>query len=306
MRKRMLKNIAFIGICLSCALVYFQVFDNKKKEDKPKDAGVSNYQTIVLKDKYNTLVPIEVNMGIEGEKDIINRNILQLMASNDYVHLGLYPLLSSELQVQAMHIDKKTLTFDFNDSLYASNNEDALDILEGLAYTFCRDGIERINIKIDGKEVNYLPNSTVPVSCLTSTLGINNFDSDSLQIHRTVPVMVYNKKMIHNHAYYVPVTTRIEVDSSDINTQVSMILNKIDYDKPIHSTQVQMEGGKMKVSLSSNILLDNETIDQTLYQQLIKSLKSITGITDVSLYVDQQEITPVKDVNVVINNRIRL
>jgi uncharacterized protein YifN (PemK superfamily) len=305
MNKKLIKNMTIIGLCLLCAFVYFQITPNDIVKESTKE--ISNYQTIVLKDKNNTLIPIEVDMKTDGENDQIFRNMLHLMQTNEYEDLGLYPLLSSDLEVNAMQIDNTSLTFDFNDHLYASSNEDALDMLEGLAYTFCRDGIEQIKFKIDGKEITYLPNSTIPLSYTTNALGINNFESASLNIHRTVPVVVYNQKIINEETYYVPITTRIEVEDNDINTQVSLLLDTIDYEKPIHlSEEVGLEEGTMKVSLSSNILLDNETIDQALYQQLIKSLESINGVKEVKLYVDGQEITATTKVTNQINNRIKL
>ena len=307
MNNRLIKNMAVIGVCLVCTFIFFQASENDLEIETNSQNITPNYQTIVLKDSNNTLIPIEVDLGIEGESDQLFRNMLFLMQSNEYEDLGLFPLLSSDLEVNSMEIDDTSLTFDFNDSLYASSNEDALDILEGLTYTFCRDGIENINFKIDGEYITHLPNSTIPVSSATNMLGINNFDSDSLLIHRTIPVLVYNQQTINERTYYVPVTTRVEADSTDVSNQVSLLLNKINYDEPITiMEEVNIEEGNMKVSLSSNILMDNESIDQTLYQQIMKSLESIQGVEEVTLYVDNQEIQSTVDVSNRINNRIRL
>ncbi|MFV0395807.1 MAG: GerMN domain-containing protein [Coprobacillaceae bacterium] len=307
MNNKLIKNATIIGICLVCGFVYFQLTTKEPEKEVVSESTTNNYQTIVLKDKNNTLVPVEVDMGIEGEEDQIFRNMLYLMQSNEYEDIGLYPLLSSDLEVNAMQIDAKSLTFDFNDELVANSNEDALDILEGLSYTFCHNGIEQIKFKINGEEISYLPNSTIPISCSTYLLGINNFESDSLNIHRTIPVIVYNQQTINDRTYYVPITTRIEVENQDVNTQVSLLLDKIEYQEPVSLTEeISLEEGAMKVSLASNILLDNENIDQTLYQQLVKSLESIDGVQSVTLYVDDQEIVPTTDESNQVNNRIKL
>ena len=299
--------MAVLGVCLVCAFIFFQASENDLEIETNSQNITPNYQTIVLKDSKDTLIPIEVDLGVEGESDTLFRNMLFLMQSNEYEDLGLFPLLSGDLEVNAMEIDDASLTFDFNDSLYASSNEDALDILEGLTYTFCRDGIENIKFKIDGEYITHIPNSTIPVSSATNMLGINNFDSDSMHIHRTIPVLVYNQQTINERTYYVPVTTRVEADSTDISNQVSLLLNKINYQEPITIAQeVDIKEGNLKVSLSPNILMDNESIDQTLYQQLMKSLESIQGVEEVTLYVDNQEIQSTVDVSNRINNRIRL
>lgn len=306
MNKRVLKNGSIIAMCLVLTVVYYQYNKEDNQEVAATKAPV-NYQTVVLKDKEDTLVPVEIDMAVVGEKDQIYRTMLSVMQSEQYADRGLYPLLPKDLEVSSMDIQNKVLTFDFNDSLCASDNEDALDILEGLAYTFCSDEVDSIKLQINDQEIAYIPNSTIPVSCLTKNLGINNFESDTNNIYKTVPVVVYNQKTIENTKYFVPVTTRIESDVTDLNTQVSMLLNKIEYQEPVSlASEVELQDGVLQVSVSSNLLLDNETMDSTLYQQLVKSLESITGVKKVSILVDKQEQANTTDVSNEINNRIKM
>ena len=49
-------------------------------------------------------------------------------------------------------MESNQLTFDFTNNFKVSNNQQALDICEALSYLFCKDGISKINMKIDGKE----------------------------------------------------------------------------------------------------------------------------------------------------------
>lgn len=307
MNNRLLKNISMIAVCLVLTFVYFQY---QGSNDTPKDKKTKNpvnYQTVVLKDKEDTLVPVEVDMQIEAEPDQLYRNMLHLMQSNDYKDKGLYPLLPKDLEVNGMEIENKILTIDFNDSLNATSNEDALDILEGLSYTFCGDEVDSIHLKIDGKDISNIPNSTIPTACMSKNLGINNFESDTNNIYRTVPVVVYNQKTIEGTKYYVPVTMRVESEPSDLNNQVSLLLNKIDYQEPVELVnEIQLQDGILQVSVGSNILLDNETIDSALYERLVKSLNSLPGVEKVSIYVDNQEQNPTTDVSSEINNRIKM
>lgn len=306
MNKRLLKNISVVAVCMVVTVTYFHFQENDTKTTSTSKKPV-NYQTIVLKDKEDTLVPVEVDMQVNGEVDQIYRNMLHLMQSEEYTNKGLYPLLPSDLEVNGMQIDNKVLTINFNDSLTAKNNEDALDILEGLSYVFCGDDIEQIKLQINDKDISYLPNSTIPTSCLNKNLGINNFESTTNNIYKTVPVVVYNEKTIEDTQYFVPVTTRVESDSSDLNNQVSLLLGSIEYKEPLElANEVQLDNGVLQVSVASNVLLDNETIDSTLYQQLVKSLGSIQGVEKVSIYVDNQEQSPTTDVSNQINNRIKI
>ena len=52
-----------------------------------------NYQTVVFKDKQDTLVPITVDFAREMEDDTKYRNMIEVMKSTDYEYLGLYPIL---------------------------------------------------------------------------------------------------------------------------------------------------------------------------------------------------------------------
>lgn len=305
MNYRLFKNIAIIGLCLTFTFVYYRFYTNNNDEEVVN--SVFNYQTIVLKDKNDTLVPVEIDMQIEGEDEQIFRNMLYLMQSNDFEDIGLYPVFSDKLEINKMEIVDSTLIFDFNDNLYVNNNQEALDIFETLSFVFCRDQIENIELKIDGNDITFLPNSTIPTSCLTKQLGINNFDADTNNIYKTVPVVVYNQQTIKGKTYYIPTTTRIEVDNNDLDKQVSLLLEKLEYDKPIRLIDnSSLENGILKVNIDSNILFGNETIDSTLYQQLILSLSSINGVREVSILIDNEVIVPTNNVGSEINNRVKI
>lgn len=233
--------------------------------------------------------------------------MIEVMKSNDYEYLGLHPILDSNLQVNAMAINDKSLTFDLSDNLYVNSNQEALDIFEMFSYVFCNGDIEKVNLKIDGNDISTLPNSTVPASCITNQLGINNFEASTNYIYKTTPVVVYNTETINNKEYYVPVTKRIETNENDIDTKVSIMLNEMDYDKPLSLVdQCSLQDGTLSIHLAANILNDNESIDNTLYNRIVKSASHLENVKKVSLFVDNQEIDPVQDVNGEVDNRIKM
>lgn len=227
--KRKLRNGIIICACLMVCFFCIKQ-DNNRNEKKNTATMTANYQTVVFRDDKNTLVPIEVDFGAEVEDDTKYRNMIEVMKSNDYEYLGLHPILDSNLQVNAMAINDKSLTFDLSDNLYVNSNQEALDIFEMFSYVFCNRDIEKVNLKIDGNDISTLPNSTVPASCITNQLGINNFEASTNYIYKTTPVVVYNTETINNKEYYVPVTKRIETNENDIDTKVSIMLNEMDYD----------------------------------------------------------------------------
>ncbi|GFI40907.1 hypothetical protein [Thomasclavelia cocleata] len=304
MKKKLLTGIlicASLVICLIC----IKQDDNKQETKQPPVK--TNYQTVVFRDDNNTLIPIEVDLGQELENDAKYRNMIEVMKSKDYEYLGLHPILDSNLQVNAMAMNEKSLTFDFSDNLYVNNNQEALDIFEMFSYVFCVNGIEKVNLKIDGNDISELPNSTVPASCITNRLGINNFESSTNYLYKTTPVVVYNTQTINNQEYYVPVTKRVETTESDIDTKVSIMLKQMEYEQPLSLVQqCSLNEGTLQIHLASNILNDNESIDNTLYNRIVKSASHLENVEKVLLFIDDQEIAPVEDVNGEVDNRIKM
>lgn len=302
--RRKLRSGIIICACIMISFICIEHDNNKQSKEKTTE---TNYQTVMFKDKQDMLIPIEIDFRAKLEDDTKYRNMIEVMKSNDYEYLGLYPILDSNLQVNAMSLNEKSLTLDFSDNLYVESNQEALDIFEMLSYVFCVGNIEKVNLKIDGNDVSSLENSTIPTSCITNLLGVNNFDATTNYLYKTTPVVVYNIKKINNKEYYVPITKRIETKENDIDTKVSLILSQINYDKPLSLVdQCTLKEGTLSIFLEANVLNDNESIDLELYQQIIKSASHIENVKTVSLYINDQEITPVQDVNGIVDNRIKM
>lgn len=303
MKKKLLIIFA-IGICAVASFVYLK---NNNEKEKTANTNDPNYQTVVFKDKQDTLVPITVDFAREMEDDTKYRNMIEVMKSTDYEYLGLYPILDSNLQVNAISLNENSLTFDLSDHLYVNNNQEALDILEMFSYVFCVDGVKKVNLKINGNDISEIPNSTIPTSCITDNLGINNFESSTNYIYKTTPVVVYNTKKINNKEYYVPITKRVETNATDIDTKVALMLEEIEYDKPLSLVDsCSLQEGVLTIHLAPNILNDNESIDNTLYNRIVKSANHLDNVESVSIFIDDQEILPVEDVNGEVDNLIKI
>ena len=303
MKKKLLIIFA-IGICAVASFVYLK---NNNEKEKTANTNDPNYQTVVFKDKQDTLVPISIDFAREMEDDTKYRNMIEVMKSTDYEYLGLYPILDFNLQVNAISLNENSLTFDLSDHLYVNNNQEALDILEMFSYVFCVDGVEKVNLKINGNDISEIPNSTIPTSCITDNLGINNFESSTNYIYKTTPVVVYNTKKINNKEYYVPITKRVETNATDIDTKVALMLEEIEYDKPLSLVDsCSLQEGVLTIHLAPNILNDNESIDNTLYNRIVKSANHLDNVESVSIFIDDQEILPVEDVNGEVDNLIKI
>lgn len=280
----MKKKIGIVALLLVCLTFGSYSYLNHSK-DKPKEKEKTYYKSVVFKDNDNDLIPISVNFHnqVELEQDVRNR--LDLMKSNELLNYGLKPIFHKDLKVNSVDLKKNILTIDFNDHLYT--NQDAMDIIEALTYTMTDyKDVNQLQLKINGKVITHFPNSQIPVSSLTSELGLNNFEETSSLLHETRSVMVYNQKNIDNHSYYVPTTYRVNENDS-LDQQVQTILSFIS--KKIHLMDTILEDGILTIVLDSNVLLDNEKIDHTLEDLIVLSLSSIENISDVKIEINGED-----------------
>ena len=148
MYKKYLRNISMIFLCAFATFVYFKNDDVKTVKKK------ANMQTVIFKDQDETLIPISVDIGVKDNKENNIRGVIETMKSKDFTQLGLYPIFNKKLELNALIMESNQLTFDFTNNFKVSNNQQALDICEALSYLFCKDGISKINMKIDGKAVS--------------------------------------------------------------------------------------------------------------------------------------------------------
>ena len=297
MYKKYLRNISMIFLCAFATFVYFKNDDVKTVKKK------ANMQTVIFKDQDETLIPVSVDIGVKDNKENNIRGIIETMKSKDFTQLGLYPIFNKKLELNALIMESNQLTFDFTNNFKVSNNQQALDICEALSYLFCKDGISKINMKIDGKAVSSFENTTIPLSCITPNLGINNFETSTFDLYQTSSVLVYNEKEIAGKTYYIPTTTRIQ----NTNQTVSLLLDHFENNTKVETTKKsQLNDGLLSIYLSSRILDNSENISPTLYSRLEKSFLSLPDVSSVHIYINNELIQEDQNVSTSIDNIVQI
>lgn len=301
MYKKYLSNISMIFLCAFATFVYFKNDDVKTVKKK------ANMQTVIFKDQDETLIPVSVDIGVKDNKENNIRGIIETMKSKDFTQLGLYPIFNKKLELNALIMESNQLTFDFTNNFNVSNNQQALDICEALSYLFCKDGISKINMKIDGKAVSSFENTTIPLSCMTPNLGINNFETSTFDLYQTSSVLVYNEKEIAGKTYYIPTTTRIQNTNQTIDQKVSLLLDHFENNTKVETTKKsQLNDGLLSIYLSSRILDNSENISPTLYSRLEKSFLSLPDVSSVHIYINNELIQEDQNVNTSIDNIVQI
>lgn len=301
MYKKYLRNISMIFLCAFATFVYFKNDDVKTVKKK------ANMQTVIFKDQDETLIPVSVDIGVKDNKENNIRGIIETMKSKDFTQLGLYPIFNKKLELNALIMESNQLTFDFTNNFKVSNNQQALDICEALSYLFCKDGISKINMKIDGKAVSSFENTTIPLSCITPNLGINNFETSTFNLYQTSSVLVYNEKEIAGKTYYIPTTTRIQNTNQTIDQKVSLLLDHFENNTKVETTKKsQLNDGLLSIYLSSRILDNSENISPTLYSRLEKSFLSLPDVSSVHIYINNELIQEDQNVSTSIDNIVQI
>lgn len=301
MYKKYLRNISMIFLCAFATFVYFKNDDVKTGKKK------ANMQTVIFKDQDETLIPVSVDIGVKDNKENNIRGIIETMKSKDFTQLGLYPIFNKKLELNALIMESNQLTFDFTNNFKVSNNQQALDICEALSYLFCKDGISKINMKIDGKAVSSFENTTIPLSCITPNLGINNFETSTFDLYQTSSVLVYNEKEIAGKTYYIPTTTRIQNTNQTIDQKVSLLLDHFENNTKVETTKKsQLNDGLLSIYLSSRILDNSENISPTLYSRLEKSFLSLPDVSSVHIYINNELIQEDQNVSTSIDNIVQI
>ena len=301
MYKKYLRNISMIFLCAFATFIYFKNDDVKTVKKK------ANMQTVIFKDQDETLIPVSVDIGVKDNKENNIRGIIETMKSKDFTQLGLYPIFNKKLELNALIMESNQLTFDFTNNFKVSNNQQALDICEALSYLFCKDGISKINMKIDGKAVFSFENTTIPLSCITPNLGINNFETSTFDLYQTSSVLVYNEKEIAGKTYYIPTTTRIQNTNQTIDQKVSLLLDHFENNTKVETTKKsQLNDGLLSIYLSSRILDNSENISPTLYSRLEKSFLSLPDVSSVHIYINNELIQEDQNVSTSIDNIVQI
>ena len=301
MYKKYLRNISMIFLCAFATFVYFKNDDVKTVKKK------ANMQTVIFKDQDETLIPVSVDIGVKDNKENNIRGIIETMKSKDFTQLGLYPIFNKKLELNALIMESNQLTFDFTNNFKVSNNQQALDICEALSYLFCKDGISKINMKIDGKAVSSFENTTIPLSCITPNLGINNFETSTFDLYQTSSVLVYNEKEIAGKTYYIPTTTLIQNTNQTIDQKVSLLLDHFENNTKVETTKKsQLNDGLLSIYLASRILDNSENISPTLYSRLEKSFLSLPDVSSVHIYINNELIQEDQNVSTSIDNIVQI
>lgn len=310
LRKMMYRKIAVASSLLLVILMLYLIPTNNKEieiENQILEYVYPNdLEVIYLLDSNDYLSRTKISAN---NKDIISKSADLIEAltidgkKKNVISNGFKPLLPKGTKVINMSLDDGILVIDFSQEFYNVKKEYEEKIIESLIYTLTSiDGIDKIEIYVEGSKLTKLPNSkkTLP-EYLDKDYGINkSYELTSLNDIFSYTVYYVNK--YNNESYYTPVTKYINNDNQDkvkiiideLATSITYQTNLMSYlDSNVKLLDYEIIDNKIKLNFNNLILSDitsNVILEEVMYT-IGLSLCDELDIEEVIFLVDNQEIS---------------
>ena len=283
------------------------------KNDKEIELDTSNIEyiysnmldSIYLLDKndYVALTSIttcDCNI-LDKSKDLLNGLIID-GAKSAIIPNGFRSIIPTGTSILDVKLDNKVLTVNFSKELLDISSEYEEAMIESIVYTLTSiEGIDKVNIQVEGKELTKLPHSkkNIPTS-LDKSYGINKvYDINNTKDIDSITLYYVNS--YNDNKYYVPVTKYINNDSQDkIKVIIEQLSNSLTYESNLMSylsdnaklLDYEIDDKTIKLNFNNMILSDissNNILEEVVYT-IGYSINEVVDVDEVVFYVNNEKI----------------
>ena len=283
------------------------------KNDKEIELDTSNIEyiysnmldSIYLLDKndYVALTSIttcDCNI-LDKSKDLLNGLIID-GAKSAIIPNGFRSIIPTGTSILDVKLDNKVLTVNFSKEILDISSEYEEAMIESIVYTLTSiEGIDKVNIQVEGKELTKLPHSkkNIPTS-LDKSYGINKvYDINNTKDIDSITLYYVNS--YNDNKYYVPVTKYINNDSQDkIKVIIEQLSNSLTYESNLMSylsdstklLDYEIDDKTIKLNFNNMILSDissNNILEEVVYT-IGYSINEVVDADEVVFYVNNEKI----------------
>lgn len=261
LRRMLYKKIMVATSILLVILMLYLIPSNKNElniEQKLEYIYPNEVDTIYLLDNYDkisrTMISVNKQNEISKARDLVDGLTIN-GKKQDKLPNGFRGLLPVGTRIIDISLHDKILKLDFSKEFNNIKMEYEEKLIEALVYTLTDiDGIDKIEIFIEGVKLNKLPNSKkILPEYLDRSYGINK-EYELTTLNDIDSYTIYYVMNYQDEVYYTPITKYVNNQGQD---KVKIIIDEL-------ATNITYESNLMSY-LDSNIkLLDYEIVDKTI------------------------------------------
>ena len=310
LRKMMYRKIIVASSLLLVILMLYLIPTNSEeveiKNQKLEYVYPNDLEVIYLLDDNDYLSRTKISAS---NKDVITKSTDLIEAlivdgkKKDIISNGFKAILPKNTKVLNISLNEKILTIDFSEEFNNIQEEYEEKLIESLTYTLTSiDGIDKIEIYVDGVKLKKLPNSKkVLPEYLDKEYGINK-KYELTSLNDIYSYTVYYVNNYNDELYYTPVTKYINSENQDrvkiiideLATSITYETNLMSYlDANVKLLDYEIIDNKIKLNFNNLILTDitsNVILEEVMYT-IGLSLCDELSVEEVVFAVNNEEIS---------------
>ena len=308
LKKMMYRKIIVSTSLLLVILMLYLIPNNKEIEINTETLEYvypNNLEAIYLLDDYNYLSRTKISAS---QKDEISKtkDLIEALTINgkkkDIIANGFKSLLPENTKLLNVKLENGILTIDLSKEFNNIQEKYEEKLIESLIYTLTNiDGVEKLEILIEGKKLTNLPNSNKKLpEYLDKTYGINK-KYELTSLNDIYSYTIYYVNNYNDVSYYTPVTKYINSEKQDkVKIIIDELATSLTYESNLMSylnqntklLNYELSDDIIKLNFNNVILSDitsNTILEEVIYT-ISLSLCDELNIEQVIFQVDNQEI----------------
>lgn len=311
MLKKMLYRKLVVASSLLLVILMLYLIPSNKQEVQINNQTLeyiypNDLEVIYLLDNNDYISRTTINAS---NKDIISKSTDLIEAltidgkKKDILTTGFKALLPKNTKLIDLSLKNKILTINFSSEFNNIEEKYEEKLIESLIYTLINiDGIDKIEILIEGNKLTKLPNSKKKLpEYLDKNYGINK-QYELTSLNDVYSYTIYYVNTYNNKSYYTPVTKYINNNNQDkvkiiideLATSITYETNLMSYlDNNVKLLDYELIDNKIKLNFNNLILSDitsNIILEEVIYT-IGLSLCNELDIEEVIFSVDNKEIS---------------
>ncbi len=307
LKKMGIKKIMVSSFAILLLLVIYLIPDNRKEIKLDNTSIEYNYNniksTIYLVDPNDYVSRTSIAScncdNVDLAKDLTEGLIIDGKKSN-IIPNGFRSIIPPGVEILNLELKDKILTINFSKEILDVPVKEEDKMIESIIYTLTSiDGIDKVIIKVEDKELVKLPSGRLLPSVLDKNYGINK-NYDLVTLNNIESYTVFYTASYNGNEYYVPVTKYVNSKDDDI---VKVVIKELS-SSPIYETNLmsylnantelldyELNDNKLKLNFN-NLLLDsnNKVLEEVIYTISLSMDNIYNDLEEVSFYVDDKEI----------------